>query len=483
MIKSKKPFAIILCFLAVLSFFILRSENRISAYQDRYIRIALYHDVSSLSSSGSKESIQVSALKGVSFGYYNGGTFIELYTNPSGERYTIKCDPSSSSGILLYNQAGEKLLSFNTSTGNFQARPRPENSPLLIRLGDYYRGFFEFRRFSYISPGYLTVINEVNVEDYLYGVVPKEMEAYESIEALKAQSVAARTYAYKHMESPKSPYGRIDCHLSDASDSQVYYGYAIVNKVNGSLIMVEQPSTNMAVNATKGQVLTYNGSYIWAYFSSSNGGYTEAPENVWSSSIPYLKAKPDYDELTTSSHYYWERTFTSSQLRQIILNDTNNKSDIGNVTRIEMLRMAPSGRPTQIRLTGSKGYHDLYNSECRTVFSLNGQLYDIVNNSSLQNVSVVNGYSPTPVSVSPSNLYALNASGVMVKVSKNSIINGSTVFKTFDNISTASDSFTFIGRGWGHAIGMSQEGAKGMAEKGHTYREILAFYYPNTVLK
>jgi stage II sporulation protein D len=478
--KTKRSFALILCF--IFSFFIFGTGKYVNAYQERFIRIALYHDVSSLSSSGSKESIQISAVSGLVFGYSLGGTFTELYSTQSGERYTVKSSPDNTWDIMLYNAAEELILTFDTRTGNFQAKPGPGNDPQIIRLGDYYRGILEFRRFPDYDPGDITVINEVNVEDYLYGVVPKEIESYAPYEALKAQAVAARSYAYKYIESPKSPYGKISADLSDSSDSQVYCGYAIVNRVTGTITMVEQASTNSAVNATKGQALKYNGTYIYAFFSSSNGGYTEGSENVWGGSTAYLQANPDPYEVTTSSKYYWERTFTSSDLRNIVLNESKNTKDIGDVIKVEILARADSGRPVNILLTGTNGTYNICNGSCRTAFSLNGQLYDIVNNGSLKTTSVISGYGNTISSADPAGLYVINSSGIVLPAPRNSIINGAAVFRTFENVSSVSDSFTFIGRGWGHGVGMSQDGAKGMAARGYTYRQILSFYYPGTTI-
>lgn len=481
--KSQKPILFILCFFIVSTVLVITTNTQPKASQDVMIRIALYHDVSSLSSSGSKASIEVSAMKGVVFGYVSGGAFNELHYDTSPERYTIRASTENTYDISLYRQSGEHILTFDSRTGHFQARPGPENFPKIIRLGDYYRGYFEFRRFSNIGKGQLTVINEVNLEEYLYGVVPREMQASSHIEALKAQSVAARTYAYRHLQAPKSPYDRINAHLSDATDSQVYYGYAQVNRVTGALIPVEKLSTNQAVDQTKGQTLTYNGSYIYAFYSSSNGGSTEASENVWFGSHPYLQTMPDYYELTSSSRYFWERTFTSEQLRNIVLSDSGGAKDIGLVTKVEIISRSISGRPTQIMLTGTQGSHSIYKSGCRTAFSLNGQMYDVVNDTALSQVSVLNGHSSAPSSVSPDTLTIIGASGITARVSRTSVINGSTQFRAFANVTSESNTFTFIGRGWGHAVGMSQEGAKGMAQNGFTYRQILSFYYPGTVLR
>jgi len=126
----------------------------------------------------------------------------------------------------------------------------------------------------------LTAVNYVDLEHYLYSVVGSEMPVNWPMEALKAQAVAARTYAlYKRQQG-----GNAIFDVGDTTTWQVYKG-----------LEEEANTTQSAVNATTGQVLTHNGQIIEAVFHSSSGGHTENVEDVWSSPRPYLRGVADFD--------------------------------------------------------------------------------------------------------------------------------------------------------------------------------------------
>ena len=138
--------------------------------------------------------------------------------------------------------------------------------------------------------GNITAINYVDIEDYLYGVVGYEMSNSWPLEALKAQAVCARGYAKREL----SPSGSYD--MTDTASDQVYYGY---DASYGNVIK--------AVDSTKGQIMTYNGSTVYAYYSASNGGQTELPGNAWgggsskNAQYPYLVQKDDKYDLENAA--------------------------------------------------------------------------------------------------------------------------------------------------------------------------------------
>ncbi|PAE44484.1 SpoIID/LytB domain-containing protein [Bacillus sp. 7884-1] len=145
--------------------------------------------------------------------------------------------------------------------------------------GRKYLGDMQFT----VTSNSIQAINKLPLEDYLKGVVPYEMPAGWDVDALKAQTIAARTYAL----------ARINNVIDDTISYQVYGGY-IWNSP-------EYTNSNKAVEETKGQVLRYNGNLISAVYSSSNGGHTESNSNYWGSAyVPYLPSKPDpYDPQIT----------------------------------------------------------------------------------------------------------------------------------------------------------------------------------------
>src|SRR4051812_4565240 len=150
--------------------------------------------------------------------------------------------------------------------------------------GKAYRGAYVVRS----SGGRMSVVNEVGLDQYIYGVVPNEMPSSWAPEALKAQAVAARSYGLASRST-----GGTDDPYPDTR-SQVYGG-----------VSSEDPRTTAAVDATGGQILTYAGKVIHAYFHSTSGGRTASVEDIWGGSpTPYLVSVADpYD--TISPYHNW----------------------------------------------------------------------------------------------------------------------------------------------------------------------------------
>lgn len=126
----------------------------------------------------------------------------------------------------------------------------------------------------------LTVINNVDVEDYLKGVVPSEMPSSWEIEALKAQAIAARSYALANLGKRAS----LGFDLKDTPEDQAYGGAS-----------AETVKTNSAVEDTRDLVLTYNYKVVSAYYSASAGGHTINAKDVWGADVPYIRSVPSYD--------------------------------------------------------------------------------------------------------------------------------------------------------------------------------------------
>jgi len=169
----------------------------------------------------------------------------------------------------------------------------PGKSPL--ELGKPYRGSIVVT----LADGRLQAVNSLNLQKYLYGVVPGEMSSGWHPEALKTQAVAARTYA---LVSRKTD-GSFDVFAD--TRSQVYGG-----------IQVEKAKTNAAVNATRGKVVLYNGELAWTFYSASSGGRTAAIQQVWPDSepVPYLVSVKDPHDDISPYHDWGPVTFTVKQL-------------------------------------------------------------------------------------------------------------------------------------------------------------------------
>src|SRR5438093_828372 len=184
-----------------------------------------------------------------------------------------------------------------------ETKPRALPGPLVfqpgaapLQLKHPYRGAIQVDT----PDGKLRAINLVGLEQYLYGVVPSEMPFSWHPEALKAQAVAARSYALATRKT-----GAFD--LYPDTRSQVYLG-----------IDHEKPSTNSAVDATAGQVVLYQGEVAKTYFFSTSGGRTASAEDVWGEPVPYLVSVPDPYDSISPYHNWGPFAFTGAKLAKLL---------------------------------------------------------------------------------------------------------------------------------------------------------------------
>jgi peptidoglycan hydrolase-like amidase len=170
-----------------------------------------------------------------------------------------------------------KVLGKYFDLGTDYAVIKPGSGGFISTKGKWYRGSF----IVYNRGGELTIINHVDIEDYIRGVVPSEMPSSWCYEAHKAQAIAARSYALANLGK------RASCgyDLKDTPEDQAYGGAS-----------AESLRTNKAVEETKGIVLIYNLKIIPAYYSASAGGQTSSSGDVWIKNLPYLKSVPSFDD-------------------------------------------------------------------------------------------------------------------------------------------------------------------------------------------
>ena len=154
---------------------------------------------------------------------------------------------------------------------------KPEKEGFVSVKGKWYRGILMIRN----RDGKLIVINDVGIEDYIKGVVPSEMPSGWESEALKAQAIAARSYALANL-GKRAKFGY---DLNDTTEDQVYGGAS-----------AETPKTNGLVDDTKGLVLIYDQEIIPAYYSASAGGQTQKASSAWGNDLPYIRSVPSYDD-------------------------------------------------------------------------------------------------------------------------------------------------------------------------------------------
>ena len=231
-----------------------------------------------------------------------------------------------------------------------------------VRLVPKPPGYISFQGRSYrgeieavpTAGGRLSVVNVVNLEEYLLAVVPAEMEPNWPAEALKAQAVAARTYTLANL-GKRSADG---FDLRNTTDDQVYRG-----------IQDERPSTTAAVLETKGQVVTYEGRLIATYYHSSSGGHTENNENVWTGGTPlgYLRGVRDFDDVPGKKYTSWSYDFTIDDFSQAL---RQAGFPVGTVTAVVPGAPGASGRPTTWTVVGTEGTRTLTMQQMRTALGL-----------------------------------------------------------------------------------------------------------------
>lgn len=315
----------------------------------------------------------------------------------------------------------------------------------------------------------IRLINHVKVEDYLYGVVPSEMPAGFPIEALKAQAVAARTYAIHN----KGKHLKEGYNICDTTNCQVYSGFDI-----------EKPSTNLAVDETKGILAYYNGNTIDAQYHSSSSGYTNDSISVWGGDVPYLKSVKDEYSLD-SPYSSWNTTIDIKTLNEKII---KYGIDIGELKSIDILKVSSNGNVESLILIGINGKKEVKSSIFRNIVG-NTDLKSTC--FTIKNKEIIN---KTPTTIyyvmdGDKNVVTLNLKVVNLidkdgrrKIDNNSNraigIDGFRDLDKNDESGNPKMSQLIIeGKGAGHGVGMSQYGAKKMAELGFCFSEILTHYY------
>ena len=309
--------------------------------------------------SGCKTGYTVGTVSGTAFSGSKSITSSALTVKLVNDAFQVS---DTDSGSVLYTSAA--------GADHIAIRP---NSTLTWFKGYKWYGDFVYRR---ASNGSITVINYVGVEDYVKGVLPYEIDPDWPAEAQKAQAVCARSFAlgtHKHGS---------DYDLCNTTNCQVYLG---ANRAT--------EASDAAVDATKGETLSYNGSSVIGYFYSSDGGATEDAANVWGGDYAYLKGKTDpYEDPSKDK---WSVTLTASEIQQKLNAAGDSIGTVANVQVTKRTATDTSGKSVTIS-----------RSSVRTVFGLKSIRYTI-----------------TPVGGSG------NKTSLQVKASTHNVkVNGKTVF-------------------------------------------------------
>jgi stage II sporulation protein D len=255
----------------------------------------------------------------------------------------------------------------------------------------------------------LTVVNEVDLESYLVGLINYEVSSAWEIEAVKAQAVVARTYALYQMKEHINQFFDLETTVND----QVYGGS-----------QAEDKRAREAVDATRGQALVRGSDPIQSFFHSCCGGMTESPLEVWGKDLPFFPVKK-CPYCSNAPNYFWKLTLSASDIESAL---KKHGLKPGSIRGLSVAKRDHSGRVSSIRVDGSS----------------------------------------KPMRISGVEFRRMLGYGVLK----------STLFQ----LRSESGNWTFSGSGSGHGVGMCQWGAKGMAEQGSSYKQILDFYYTGVSL-
>lgn len=434
----------------VFLFALLLSSYAFAADSDT-IKIGLFY------SSTAKDSVTLACDNGFTIGYEQGFTTgydsnFTVLQETDLTALTIKKNGDTgveAEGILIFDEPGSFLTVY----------PRSGN---LFLDGTEYRGGIQFKR---QDTGDMTVINIVNIEEYLYSVIGQEMSPSWNIEALKAQAVCARGFA----ASNRAKFASYGFHLTNDTNSQVYLGVAS-----------ETDSTRQAVDETQGIVLTYNGQIAETLYFASSGGATANSAHVWGNEVPYLTGVVDpYENPEEATRYNWTVSITAAEIKEIL---ANRGVDIGDIQSVQAVSTDSLGYVTELKFTGTGGDYTVTNSNCRDIFGgkIYSQRYTVTGGGEIQNpeLSVLSSAGQTILSAF--RLFLTGGSPAQFPL----VVQGAQDTAAYAQTAAAGDgSFLFTGHGWGHGVGMSQWGAKAMADQGFSYDSILSFYYPGTQLK
>lgn len=332
---------------------------------------------------------------------------------------------------------------------------------ILALDGAQYRSNLKFMR---LSTGDMTVVNSVGMDDYLCGVVPREVTATWSYEAVKAQAIISRTFALNNMNKFKS-YG---FHLDNTTNSQAYAG-----------VRIEHPASNQAVRETHNQIVLYEGKPAQVYFFASSGGKTGTANDAWGGeNYPYLQSVEDlYENASQASYAHWTLSFTPEELKAKLAQKNVHIGDITDVT----VEYSESGRALKTVFHGTEGEKAYDRESIRWVIGAYSTAFTVSRSgeSAAGSLCALDAYNSfTQIAVSP-QMQLLSSGGISAASGRLCLLSSDGTKET-EVAGGASGDFIFTGRGWGHGVGLSQWGAKGMAEAGFSCLEIIQHYFKGT---
>jgi SpoIID/LytB domain protein len=363
-----------------------------------------------------------------------------VYRGAALEQIWINWKEGTGNGTITVQDKNGAALLRSTGILNFTYND-PQNTSIVAGVVNgypgtnrTYRGTLEFRP----APGGMTVVNTLNIEEYLYAVIPSEMPTSWPEESLKAQAIAARSYtlAYRGQFRDKG------FDLYGTPHSMAYHG-----------VETESTATTAAVDATRGIILRGGAEPLKAYFSANHGGYSEDSQTMWGYDA-YMAAVPD--KLLPV-----RKTFLPlDELDAWIRETPRTYSYVSRLSYVSAYRWEKWVRPEEIRRRLPQDPGEIQSIVSRGR-GISGRIYELEVRGTKQSVMVKGDAIWNAMGSLRSSLFTIaskrNAKGEI-------------------------EYFIFRGAGYGHGIGMDQHGAAGMAGAGYKAEEILRHYYPRAEL-
>jgi stage II sporulation protein D len=378
---------------------------------------------------------------------------------------------------LLPRDQGIEILGEGVYSGPIEIIPVGNTKIIVMFNGQkyHYRGNIEIDIDK--EDKKLNVINIIGIEEYLYGVLKKEISPHWPAEALKAQAVAARTFAIFNMNK----YIDQGYNICASTNSQAYGG---VNH--------EDPLTNKAVDETRGIIMVYKGEPINAVYHSDSGGYTESSENVWGSFLPYLRSvKSKFEEKVSPPHHTWSYSVSEKDLTEKLQKQGHK---INTIVSIEADKKSETGRTSELIFTADNNkiismktndFRSLVGADLirSTLFNIEIIGKELNIQEDIEDRKEIKDKEEQKESIKEileqKKNWTIKELLELMKKNKEERAEGmeEKVLKAEIMKSKTPLTFIFSGSGNGHGVGMSQWGAYGMTLQGSRYQDILKYYY------
>ncbi|MCL1809506.1 MAG: SpoIID/LytB domain-containing protein [Clostridiales bacterium] len=443
---------------ALLCAFVFLAGLSSAASQEQYVKIGIGYGSTAVS------SCTVTADGGIMLAQAVSGGMEEVLRLPECGQLTVKMENRSIVAIDGFGDVAYEAFDTGTCIASMDAYG-------IVKFnGKPYRGALCFYP---LGNGTMNVVNYIELEDYLYGVINSEMGHGSPMEALKAQAVAARSFAT----------GNLGKHKEDGFDfctgihCQVYEGYA-----------GEYENTSRAVDETAGLALTYGGKPAAGYFFKNSGGHTQSGTEVWGGDAPWLVGIAD----EYSPDYAWSYSVTFHEIRSKL---EMAGYYVGNVQSVSIKGRNSAGAASALEIKGASGTATLVGENVRVVFgsgNVKSMMFHLGGSENTQPSGILSNpaLSDGKATVFPGINDGICMMGADMSINKKKL-SDLYVFSAGSSIKLAADKqvetqklesvsegpVVFNGSGYGHGVGMPQDSAIAMAEQGFTFEEILKYYF------